>query len=68
MIIEEILELAVSKNASDIHFDPADNHMKVRFRIDGILMEHLKTNVMLSNLSATVSRIKSQTDIFSTTL
>ena len=36
-IVNYILVSAAKKSASDIHFDPADNHMKVRFRIDGKL-------------------------------
>ena len=36
-VVNYILLTASKKNASDIHFDPADNHMKVRFRIDGKL-------------------------------
>ena len=36
-IVNYILLTASNKNASDIHFDPADNYMKVRFRIDGKL-------------------------------
>ncbi len=36
-IVNYILVTASRKNASDIHFDPADQHMKVRFRIDGKL-------------------------------
>ena len=36
-IVNYILLTAAKKNASDIHFDPADDHMKVRFRIDGKL-------------------------------
>lgn len=36
-IVNYILLEAARKNASDIHFDPSDTHMKVRFRIDGKL-------------------------------
>lgn len=36
-IVNYILLTAAKKNTSDIHFDPADDHMKVRFRIDGKL-------------------------------
>ena len=36
-VVNYILLTAAKKNTSDIHFDPADNHMKVRFRIDGKL-------------------------------
>ena len=36
-IVNYILLTASQKNASDIHFDPEENHMKVRFRVDGKL-------------------------------
>lgn len=36
-IVNYILISAAKKNTSDIHFDPADTYMKVRFRIDGKL-------------------------------
>ena len=36
-VVNYILLEAAKKNASDIHFDPTDTHMKVRFRIDGKL-------------------------------
>ena len=36
-IVNYILLSAAKKNASDIHFDPEDTYMKVRFRIDGKL-------------------------------
>ena len=36
-IVNYILLTAAKKSTSDIHFDPADDHMKVRFRIDGKL-------------------------------
>ena len=36
-IVNYILISASKKGASDIHFDPADTYMKVRFRIDGRL-------------------------------
>ena len=36
-VVNYILLEASRKGASDIHFDPADNCMKVRFRVDGKL-------------------------------
>ena len=36
-IVNYILLTASQKNASDIHFDPEEKHMRVRFRIDGRL-------------------------------
>lgn len=38
-IIEEILEDALDLKASDIHFEPQENDVTIRFRIDGILIE-----------------------------
>ncbi len=38
-IIEEILEDALAYHASDIHFEPTDKDVNVRFRIDGLLWE-----------------------------
>ncbi|RMD59797.1 type II/IV secretion system protein [Candidatus Parcubacteria bacterium] len=34
-----ILATAIKSGASDIHFDPTENGVKVRFRIDGIMRE-----------------------------
>ncbi len=38
-IIEEILEDALAFRASDIHFDPTEKDVNVRFRVDGVLRE-----------------------------
>ncbi len=38
-IIEEILEDALAYHASDIHFEPMEKDVNVRFRIDGVLWE-----------------------------
>ena len=35
--VNEIIIYAAEKGASDIHFDPADEYLKVRIRVDGIL-------------------------------
>lgn len=39
-IANEILIDGVNKGASDIHFDPSKNGLKVRFRIDGLLYDY----------------------------
>ena len=39
-IANDIIIDAVNKGASDIHFDPAKDSLKVRFRIDGILYDY----------------------------
>ena len=38
-IVDEILEEALSSKASDIHFDPQENEIFIRLRIDGFLHE-----------------------------
>ncbi len=38
-IIEEIFDDALNFKSSDIHFDPRDKEVLVRFRIDGVLQE-----------------------------
>ena len=38
-IIARTIELAVASRASDIHIEPADDHIRIRFRIDGVLNE-----------------------------
>ena len=51
-----LLEYAIRSNASDIHIEPREDFVQVRYRIDGVLKEvnRLPKNV----LGALVSRIK----------
>ena len=39
-IVNEIMADAVKNRASDIHFDPTPDKLKVRFRIDGDLVDY----------------------------
>ncbi|MBN9689550.1 MAG: type II/IV secretion system protein [Verrucomicrobia bacterium] len=36
-LVEEILDRAVEAGASDVHFEPAETCLRVRFRLDGLL-------------------------------
>ena len=36
-LVYSILGQAVAEGASDIHFEPDEDEMRVRFRIDGVL-------------------------------
>ena len=67
-IVNNMIIYAVSKQASDIHFDPSEVGIKVRFRIDGLLQDHtivpplyqrnLITRVkLISNMNITESRL-----------
>lgn len=55
-IVSTILEYAVKSRASDIHIEPQEENVRIRYRIDGILQEKylLPRNVQ----DAVVSRIK----------
>lgn len=63
VLLEEILNRAIIKRASDIHLEPSKEFAKVRFRIDGVLLEDLKigTNNYLELLS--IIKVKSNMDI-----
>ena len=51
-----IIEYAIKEEASDIHIEPRENAVQVRYRIDGVLQE---ANTLPKNLMAPlVSRIK----------
>jgi len=39
-LVNLILLEAVKRNASDIHFEPLESRLRVRYRIDGVLYEH----------------------------
>ena len=54
--INKMIINAVTMKASDIHFEPYDQHYRVRFRVDGILREIFKPPSSWS--SRLVSRIK----------
>ena len=67
-IVNSIIIYAVSKRASDIHFDPSEKGLRVRLRIDGLLQDHtivpeayqrnLTTRIKLvSNMNITESRL-----------
>ena len=55
-IVNEIMVDAARRGASDIHFDPLDNEMHIRIRIDGILHNYaVVPNSIKKNL---ITRIK----------
>lgn len=51
-----ILEYAIKSGASDIHIEPRDKHVQVRYRIDGVLKE--ANRLPKRTVNALVSRIK----------
>lgn len=55
-LVNLIIQRAVDARASDIHIEPFENQLKVRYRIDGVLREEEAPPVQLS--SAVISRLK----------
>ncbi len=76
-IVNNMFIYAASKNASDMHFDPGEDGVHVRFRIDGLLQDHtivplmyqrnLTTRIkLISNMNITESRLPQDGAIKST--
>ena len=55
-LVNSIIKQAVKSNASDIHIEPFEDRLRVRFRIDGDLQEIM--NPSKTTHSAIVTRIK----------
>jgi type IV pilus assembly protein PilB len=60
-LVYSILGQATSEGASDIHFEPAEDDMRVRFRVDGVL--HEAARVPKRMVSGVVSRIKIMSEL-----
>ena len=55
-IVATILEYAVNSRASDVHIEPLEDRVRVRYRIDGILYDKLSLPKAVQE--AVISRIK----------
>ena len=55
-LIDSIIDMAILKNASDIHIEPGKEIIVIRFRIDGRLIEYERISVLMHQ--ALVSRLK----------
>lgn len=55
-LVNLVMMDAIRKQASDIHLEPYEKLMRVRFRIDGVLYEIMRPPLQLKN--ALISRIK----------
>ncbi|MDY5211925.1 GspE/PulE family protein [Intestinibacter sp.] len=62
-IFETILERAIFENASDIHIEPFDNYLAIRFRVDGELYEAFRYTLDLHTPLTSVIKLKSGIDI-----
>jgi type IV pilus assembly protein PilB len=60
-LVHSVLAQAVNDGASDIHFEPDEDEMRVRFRVDGVLNESAR--VPRRMISGVVSRVKLMADM-----
>lgn len=60
-IVSTVLEYAIKSRASDIHIEPQEDRVRVRYRIDGILYERLSLPKGVQE--AVISRIKILSDL-----
>ena len=56
-----LLNQAISDNASDIHVEPTESNIRIRFRIDGVLKEMAPAPKEIQ--SAVISRLKIMSDM-----
>ena len=56
-----LLNQAISDNASDIHVEPMENNIRIRFRIDGVLKEMAPAPKEIQ--AAVISRLKIMSDM-----
>jgi general secretion pathway protein E len=62
-LINAVLTQAVKDNASDIHIEPFENRLVVRFRIDGVLREVLQSKRAVAPLIVSRIKVMSKLDI-----
>ena len=55
-LVKEMIDLAVRQRASDIHIEPMEEYIRIRYRIDGVMQKREKYNI--SVLPAIIARIK----------
>ena len=55
-LLGQIIEQAVHRRASDIHIEPMENQVRIRFRVDGVLHEAMRHDISLH--AALIARIK----------
>src|SRR4051794_15179104 len=60
-LVQRVIKEAVERGSSDIHFEPGEDEMRIRYRIDGVLQE--AATVPVSAVPAVTSRVKILSDL-----
>jgi len=62
-LINALLTEAIKENASDIHIEPFENRLLVRFRVDGVLREVLQPPRVMAPLLCSRIKVMARLDI-----
>ncbi|HLY51797.1 MAG TPA: type II secretion system ATPase GspE, partial [Steroidobacteraceae bacterium] len=62
-LINAVFTQAVKENASDIHIEPFENRLVIRFRVDGVLREVLQSKRAVAPLVVSRVKVMSRLDI-----
>jgi type IV pilus assembly protein PilB len=62
-IVNQIMSAAVTQKASDIHFDPQETRLLVRFRIDGVLHDERTLPKLMQGMVTARIKIMAKLDI-----
>ena len=62
-LINGVLTQAIRENASDIHFEPFEDRLSIRFRVDGVLREVMAPARALAALITSRIKVMSRLDI-----
>ncbi|RYG86561.1 type II secretion system protein GspE, partial [bacterium] len=62
-LINAVLTQAVKENASDIHVEPFENRLVIRFRVDGVLREVVQSKRAVAPLVVSRIKVMSKLDI-----
>lgn len=61
-LVDSIIKTAIKKRASDIHIEPQESHIRVRYRIDGELINAAK--ISKEKQSQIIGRLKAISNMF----
>jgi type II secretion system protein E len=61
--VNQIILEAIDDRATDIHFEPLEDHLRIRYRIDGLLYETNVPQTITRYQAAIISRLKIMADM-----
>nr|VFK14301.1 MAG: general secretion pathway protein E [Candidatus Kentron sp. LFY] len=62
-LLNALFTEAIRENASDIHIEPLESRLRIRFRVDGVLREVLQPDRILSPLLSSRIKVMARLDI-----